>query len=435
MTISVSTLPAYVAAGEPCTLVGTCSDGADEDAEFSLSAVPQKSALALGKIVERHPTTVRTLSAKLTFHAATVKPERAANITRTDGSFTAEGFLPGMSVDISGTSSNNRRVTLAAVESQKLTLAPRDVLIAETSTASLLGAAYGSGGAATNRITFDVPGEYTVDAYEVFRVDAIGAHANDPLAVAQAQILSSTSATVHVGGYVEMPIQPVNGHGITLRLLVVNDTVRGAALVSPATDLARAAALDATVIAAVAALEGVAVTALDVDFVSDVNTLCAAYEAHRILSAGSPGVHYGPDNTNALLREPAYSLLSAMARLNDLAEKLGNHMAALSSGGTWHATDDTKNTLQVAPRATTLGEATVLKADLRERVYRRHRITTAAPASHGNADNINFMAPPQKLPAAIVAYLDFIASESPSVASGESEGIADAVAAWGFRGV
>ena len=44
--------------------------------------------------------------------------------------------------------------------------------------------------------------------------------------------------------------------------------------------LARVAALDATVAAAVTALEGVAVNSLDVDFVTDVNTLCSKIAAH-----------------------------------------------------------------------------------------------------------------------------------------------------------
>lgn len=292
-----------------------------------------------------------------------------------------------------------------------------------------LGKIVDAQGDATQTFTPDVPGEYTVSS--AARQEVGGGERGTWV-----KLLGVESATIHVGGYVELPIVPVNGHGSTLRLLVVNETVRGAELVSPATELARVAALDATVAAAVTAIKGIAVNSLDVDFVSDVNALATAYEAHRVKVGLGSVVHAGADTTNALLREPAYSIPAAIERLNDIADKLGKHQQALSSGGTWHGGgDDTKNTLQVAPKATTLGEATVLKADLRERVYERHRIQVASPSSHGAADSVNFLAPPLPLPSAIVAYLDFIATNAPSAASGESEGIADAQAAWGFRAV
>jgi hypothetical protein len=172
------------------------------------------------------------------------------------------------------------------------------------------------------------------------------------------------------------------------------------------------------------------VTGIDVDFVTDVNDICTNFAAHIIRTAG--GVHNSVDTTNALLRETANSVPAAIDRLNDCAAKLTGHQQALSSGGTWHSGDDGKNTLQVAPSAKTLGQAVVLKADLRERVYERHRVQTASPASHGASDSVNDMDDPLTLPAAIAAYLDFIADETPGIPAGEAEGIGDAIAAWGF---
>ena len=293
-----------------------------------------------------------------------------------------------------------------------------------------LGKIVDAQGVATQTITFDVPGEYgvTAAAYQEIGGGAAGTWR---------KFLGTETATIHVGGYVEMPIAPVNGHGSTLRLLVVNDTVRGAELVNPATELARVAALDATVAAAVTALEGVAVNSLDVDFVTDVNTLCSKISAHIILtSLGGSFVHAVADTTNTLLRETANSLPGALDRLNDAASHFVAHQQATSAGGVWHSGgDDGKNLLQVAPKAATLGEGTVLKADLRERCYGRHRAQIASPACHGVADTNNIMAPPLTLPSAIVAYLDFVATNAPSVPAGESEGIGDAQAAWGFRAV
>jgi hypothetical protein len=143
------------------------------------------------------------------------------------------------------------------------------------------------------------------------------------------------------------------------------------------------------------------------------------------------------DSKNVLLVEAAKSVPAGIRRLNDLASKFRGHAESGTSGGGWHAAgqDDTKNTLQVAPIAQSLGEAIVLKADLRERCYRRHIAQTSDPASHGLADGVNTIDDPLTLPATIAAYLDFVANNAPSIPAGESEGIGDAQAAWGFRAV
>ena len=291
-----------------------------------------------------------------------------------------------------------------------------------------LGQIVDAQGVATQLFTGDVAGEYAVVANGYMEIGG-GA------AGTWRKFLGTETTTIHVGGYVEMPIVPVNGHGSTLRLLIVNDTVRGAELVDPATELARVAALDATVAAAVTALEGVAVNSLDVDFVTDTNTLCAKYLGH-IAAYGFGGVHAMADSTNVLLVEAAKSVPAALRRLNDLASKFRGHAESGTAGGGWHSGgDDSKNTLQVAPGAQSLGEAVVLKADLRERCYRRHIAQIADPASHGLADGVNTIADPLPLPTAIAAYLDFVASNAPSIPAGEGEGIGDAQAAWGFRAV
>ncbi len=344
-----------------------------------------------------------------------------------------DGFVAGMLVDITGASTaNNKRVTLASVEAKRLTLTASDTLTTETASSTLTGAFWGLSGDATNVVTFDAVGEYSLAMYEHFVWEGIGgAYESDPLSAPQKRLLSRSTTTVYVGDYVTLPIEPVNGHGSTLRLLVVGDTVRGAELVNPKTEFARVAALDSTVAAAVLALVGVAVTGIDVDFITDVTALCTKFTAHIIRTTG--GLHGSADTTNTLLREQAYSVPTSIDRLNDLASKMIGHQRATTAGGTWHSQDDEKYSLQVAPTAKTLGQAIVLKADLRERVFERHRILTADPSSHGVADSVNTMDDPLTLPAAIVAYLDFIADDTPAIPAGEAEGIGDAQAAWGFR--
>lgn len=432
MSVTITTVPSVPVAGQEVRLVGVASTGTDEATRWALTSVPAKSALPLGLIVERPPVAARTDSVLLTYVAAvtTSQGTKPAAITRATGSFVADGYLPGMVADISGTVSNNKRVAVTAVAAGKLTLDATYTLTSETVTSSLRGALEG-GSNPIDTFTPDVAGEYGVAAYEYFYAPAVGSYDGDPLSVAQYRLLSTSTTTVNVGTALDLPINPVSGHSTTLRIIVIGDTVRAAALVNPATELARMAALDATVAAAVAAMVGVAVNSLDADFITDVTTIGAAYEAHRILVTGS--VHYSSDTTNALLREQAYSIPTAIQRLNDIAAKLIGHTQATSAGGTWHGFDDNLNTLQVAPSASSLAEAIVLKADLRERLYERHRGQTSAPAVHGLADNTNTIAAPATLPAAIVAYLDYVADNTPDIPAGEAEGVSDAQAAWGFR--
>jgi len=431
--MAVTLTPSYPAVGQEITL--TADHGAPEFARYELTSKPNKSRLALGLIVDPHPSVVQTVAVPLTYTPRSVDTKKPATIGRASGSFVADGFIAEMTVTIDGTAASDGRVTVAAVAPQLLTLTPEWTFAsAETVTSSLTGVLRRASLPPAQRFVADVPGEYQIAAYYYHDFTAPPMYSGDPSGGSRRELVGiPTQVQVDVGGYVELPIAPVNGHGATLRLLVVNETVRAAELANPLTETARLAALDPTVAAAVTALVGVTVANLDVDFVTDVNAMATKYEAHRILTGGLPSVHASADTTNAMLRETANSVPAAIRRLNDIAAKLLAHMEAGTSGGTWHGGgDDGKNTLQVAPSATTLSEAVVLKADLRERSYERHRSQTSSPGSHGLADSTNFMNDPLPLPSAIVAFLDYVAAASSAVA-GEPEGIADAVAGLGFR--
>lgn len=426
MALTLSISPAYPASGEPVTLLAESSLAADDTVQWELTSVPSKSTLATGLLVTPPPKVARTKSAPMSFVARSTQRGHRASITRGSGSFVAEGYLPGMALTISGSTSNDSIVTISAVEAQRLVLGPNDVLTAESATVTLTGSLDDPNRTPVNMLTCDVPGEYTFVAYEYLPLD-MGA------AGQSLKLVSTSTTTIHVGGYLDLPIEPVNGHGSTLRILVVNETVRGAALINPRTDLARVAALDATVAAAVTALVGVAVGSLDAAFIATVNEGCDAYEAHRVLTGGGP-VHGVADSTNALVREYAWSIPTALARLNDWSDKLRKHMEAGTSGATHHDEDDTKNTLQVKPTAQNLGEGVVLLADLRNRVFNRHVAQIDDPDSHRTADTTNDVPPATSgtLSYAVEKYLDYIAA-GVSAAAGESEGAADAQALYGFR--
>jgi hypothetical protein len=283
----------------------------------------------------------------------------------------------------------------------------------------------------TNEIVFDVPGSYGIHSHDFIRYTGIPAFPGDVAGTPRDVLVATQTGTVYVGATADLPIITTRGDGATLRLVLSDTLVMSAELVDPTTEIARVTCLATTVVAALAALVDVAVTALDVDFVTDVNALCTAFAAHIVLEGAGP-VHAAADTTNTMRREPANSVDAAIVRLNDLFDRMDGHFQSRSSGGTWHVTDDGKNVPVTAP-ATSLAGATVLKADLRERCYERHRVLVSTPAVHGAADNTNTMAAPLPLAAFIVAFLDELVNATPTSPAGEQEGAVDIGRLLGFK--
>ncbi len=279
-------------------------------------------------------------------------------------------------------------------------------------------------GAPIATFTPDVPGAYGVKAHDYRDVVAFGGRSD---------YLTTQSGTVYVGAAMDLPIRTQVGHGATLRLTVVNATVRAAELLLPLTEVSRVALLDAAVVAALAALVDVAVANLDVDLATDVAALRVAYEAHRV-STGGGTVHASADTTNVVRHETPTAIAAAIDAINDFYDALTGHITAGALGGTWHDHDDGIN-VPVCGKALTLGEAVVLKADLRERVYEAHRIQvgTGVTKVHLSADSTNTMAAPLPLPVLIVALLDAIVAAVPSTPAGEQAGVVRIEHTLGFR--
>lgn len=284
-------------------------------------------------------------------------------------------------------------------------------------------------GGITSTFTPDVQGAYVLTAYYYRRAYGIGGSGagTDPGGESIDELTGAESTTVYVGAYADLEVRTAEGHGATLRLTVANATVRAAEWVDFTSERARMASLQAGVVAALAALVDVTVANLDDALVADVAALMSAYSAHRILTAG-PVHRSSGDTTNTLSKSTPYAVASAIDALNDLHDKLVAHM---TTGGAWHQADDTKN-VPVARKASDLASATVLRADLRERVYERHRVQTSAPAAHDNADNTNTMGAPKPLTSCIVAFLDALVTETPTAGTGEQEGAGDLANAFGF---
>jgi hypothetical protein len=185
-------------------------------------------------------------------------------------------------------------------------------------------------------------------------------------------------------------------------------------------------------VAALAALVDQDVTAIATALATQANDLGVTYADHATDGTSHP---LAVDNANSIERDRTSSINEAIGFVNYLAGLITSHTSAGSEeAAPWHSEGDTKNTL-LAPRATTLPGAVVLLADLRERVYERHRVQTATPAVHAAPDSTYTLTAPTLQDAVIVAYLDAIADASPSAAAGEPEGATLLAGAWGYRRV
>jgi hypothetical protein len=151
------------------------------------------------------------------------------------------------------------------------------------------------------------------------------------------------------------------------------------------------------------------------------------------------------DDINVVPRTDVHSVEGAIGLCSLLYDALVQHMTTGSSQtASWHkdslgaVRDDLKN-LPLVDKPGSLAQLTVAQADLRYRVYDRHRRQATSgtgfltpPEPHRTVDSTNTIAAATLLDSAIVAYLDALALEDPTAPSGESEGMNDAAHLYGF---
>jgi hypothetical protein len=282
-------------------------------------------------------------------------------------------------------------------------------------------------GAYIQTFTPDVPGEYGIRSYDVQAFVGLAGFDADTAAGVREVFCATATTTVYVGSAMLLRMRTIPGHDATLRLVVHDSTVRAASIVDPATDLARAAILDSAVATAVTTTEGIAVSALAPTLTTRVAALGAAYQGHI---ANTTAHDPDGDTVNGIIRDVPYSDEAALLTLAEIYEKL---LAHLPSGvDNWHNADDTLHQ-PITPKPLTKEDATVCASDIEERVYELHRVTVAGPPDvHDVADTTNVLAAPPPLTSAIVAYLNYIASNDPSGPTGENEGAVDAEGRFGM---
>lgn len=281
-------------------------------------------------------------------------------------------------------------------------------------------------------LTPDVPGEYVLTGHSVAEFVTPPTFGGDSAGHAMRIVGAAQTLTVHVAEPLDLPIVPENGHGITLRLKVANETIVSAQLIRPLTSTALAASIDPGVLTALNAMVGETASTVGNALQATANNLRAKYEAHRVKT--SAATHAAADATNPALADDAHDDESAIRLINRLRAVIYAHLTGASAAGArWHTEDDTKNIPAIAP-ARTRAEATVLLADLAYRVYPGHLAQIASPGSHGSADATNTITVTKSdLSEFVRVYLNFVTQTNPTIPAGLPEGAIDMRTRYGFR--
>ncbi|MBM61365.1 MAG: hypothetical protein CL484_00270 [Acidobacteria bacterium] len=283
----------------------------------------------------------------------------------------------------------------------------------------------------------DIGGEFGFEVVGQYAFDAPPAFAGDPSGQLRTAFDVLDTASVSVGELVSLPIA-AGPDSLRLTLGIYGDAVGTATLDEASTDVARVVSLLPAVQIATAALLGTVVPAMGDDLILQSAELRGAYENHR---SNLPTDYHAtggvplPDTTNVCERFAPESVDAAIALVGELSNRLTQHLAQIPPAvpvlTRWHPDDDTRNG-PVSPFDGTLAGATVHLADLRYRVFERHRVMTSPPPIHAIADTDNALSAPSPLAVLIVAILEGFAAQAITAPAGEQQGRLDAETRFGF---
>ena len=293
-----------------------------------------------------------------------------------------------------------------------------------------VGLILGDDGEPTDTFAPDVPGEYEFLANIYTEYAAPASHGGVNSGATYKTLASTAAFSVFVGATLDLVFSVPSGDGLTLRLVCHNGIVTTATLRDGTTRKAELTAEATAVAAALAAIDGVAVTALGPNLGTATGELIDAYNAHRTQA----GVHDVNDTTNVYTPDNPLSNADAMAQLGTLSGVFVRHLTQASqSGSPWHLRDDTENT-PIAGTPSTLAQALLVYADLR-RCYIAHIAEDTSPASHTTADATNTLAAADVLTALLVAVLDVWAATAPTTPTNAEPAEYQLQTRYGFRAV
>lgn len=275
--------------------------------------------------------------------------------------------------------------------------------------------------------TPDVPGVYSYDVQRF--IEYTQTPGFDGGASTHTLALDTESGSVDVCTAMALPIVTPFG-ALTLSVVVGSDSdsIVDATLTGATTPKAELAALDATVLAKLAAIIDVSVATVGPALPTKVGALGIAMHAHF----RDTGAHLVGDAINGYVDSPPYDIATAVQKLNRIRAAFVHHaLDSTTSTINWHSADDTKNVPLVGP-AGTVGEAIVLYADV-FRCYSAHLGQVAAPASHPFADVTHTLGAIDPLSDLIKAVLAYLASATPTVPVAENQAQVEAISLYGFQ--
>lgn len=297
--------------------------------------------------------------------------------------------------------------------------------------------------------TPDKPGAYVFVALEITKgaaaTDPGGGYPGAPAGYLSETPVSSTTVTLRVGSRLTMPVGAGADTG-EIVLYVWDATIRptlasthaeiSPRINDPKTDRARNAALSSGVVAALAALSGVAASTAVGTLSTVVTDLIDKFNAHLTQAT----VHAANDSNNAIdgayrnpstpeaLKQSVNELLRKFKRhiLNDNSAgpgSAGYHAPGSNRAGDWAARPIAENTGDLA-------QTLIALAGL-HRHYETHRAT--AGTIHNNADGTNVATALPALPALHSAFIAELVKTAPTAPSTANAGAVTLVSAAGMR--
>lgn len=311
---------------------------------------------------------------------------------------------------------------------------------------------YEGDGGATNPLgfIFDKGGTYTLVAQEYTKGSGFsGGYQDDPRgSPSETQVGTETSLTLEIGRRFTQTVG-ASPDTATLSFWLFGSTIQATTLAihgevtpgitNPVTPRAKTAALQSDVTTAVSALAGVTASTALGTISSIVSNFVTKFNAHIIVTTGTPATHAVADTDNTLKTElsaaPIPQTLSTFVTLalkslrqhetNDKGSGIGSASTAYHNvGGAIADLVDqplTKGVTDTSSAYAALGDIW--------NAFEAHRVNTSV---HGTADTTNTLTSLPKIAEVHHQFFKALASASPATPPGDSSGAA-LLRNWGFK--
>ena len=196
--------------------------------------------------------------------------------------------------------------------------------------------------------TPDVAGEYSFIAYDLVEIVGVPSFEGDPTADNRFKIVAKQEGIIHVGSIMALPVITADGHGGTIEIRVIQNTIRAAEITGTVSEIGRVAALETSVIGRLNDLVGLNIDSASTDLLEALRDVRDRYNGNPSApmppnppdydghinsifkdinpsSGDASGMHLVADTVNVLDSGIPYSLKYAVKLVNELRQKLIGH--------------------------------------------------------------------------------------------------------------